>query len=437
MPVAMKTGAVFRCDADLQIPANAKPTAPYWKRLPDAARYEFEPDAPFGVPFRPTPFRADITLTLSGTDVTMNMPVQYRYEGSDLSGEKRMELTVVPRLAVTMTPLIAIVPASSSRERELRVMITNHDKGRTAGQVSLSVPAGWQVAPATAAVNFTREDEAQTVRFTVRPAARTAAGDYPVKAVAIVGQQAFDRGYQVVEYPHIHRRQLEIPSVTSLKILDVRTAPNLLVGYVTGVGDEVRQAIEQLGAKVEIVGSDQLAWGDLSRYDAIVTGVRAYEPRADLRASNGRLLEYAENGGTLIVQYNRSDRGFNEGGFTPYPVKVSTTRVTDENAPVSLLVPGHPVFSFPNRISEATWRGWVQERGTYFLDATDPRYVNLLQLNEPFENNQGWKKGALVEARVGKGRWIYVGLGLWRQVAAGTGGAYQLLANLISIGKAR
>jgi hypothetical protein len=249
---------------------------------------------------------------------------------------------------------------------------------------------------------LSRENEAQTVRFTVSPASGMTAGDYAIKAVATAASRAYDRGYQVVEYSHIRRRQLEVPAVTSLKVTPTRTAPNLLVGYVMGVGDDVPEAIRQLGATVELIDAEQLAWGDLARYNAIVTGVRAYEPRADLRSNNERLLEYARNGGTLIVQYNRSDRGFNDGRFTPYPVNVTTTRVTDENAAVSLLVPGHPVFSFPNRISDETWRGWVQERGTYFLDTTDPRYVDLLQLNEPFENNQGWKKGALVEAKASR-----------------------------------
>jgi hypothetical protein len=198
----------------------------------------------------------------------------------------------------------------------------------------------------------------------------------------------------------------------------------------------VPTALRQLGAKVELLDADQLAWGDLSRYDAIVTGVRAYERRPDLLANNDRILDYASKGGTVIVQYNRHDRsGFNDAQYGPYPARVTVNRVTDENGEVQILSGDNPAFHYPNEIGAAVWNGWVQERGTYFLETQDPHYVDLLQVFEPFDNNKGWKKGALVEASVGKGHWTYVGLGLWRQLAAGTDGSYQLMANLISRGK--
>jgi hypothetical protein len=176
-----------------------------------------------------------------------------------------------------------------------------------------------------------------------------------------------------------------------------------------------------------------LAWGNLSRFNVIVTGVRAYERRDDLRANNARLLDYVKNGGTMIVQYNKFE--FNDAQFGPYPAMVSPNRITDEFAPVQVLAPHDPVFTTPNEITGATWKGWVQERGLYFLGEKDSRYRDLVQLEDPFPYNKGPKTGALVEATYGKGRWVYVGLGLWRQLPAGTDGAYQLLANLISLGK--
>ena len=219
-----------------------------------------------------------------------------------------------------------------------------------------------------------------------------------------------------------------------LKVIDVKTAPNLSVGYIMGVGDQVPPAIEQLGAKVELVTAEDLAWGNLSRFDTIITGVRAYERRNDLRANNSRLLEYVRNGGTLIVQYNKFE--FNEAQYGPYAAKVSNDRVTDEHAPVTMLAAADPILNTPNKIADASWSGWVQERGLYFLDADhDSRYEDLLQIEDPFPFNKGAKRGALVEAAYGKGRWVYVGLGLWRELPAGVDGAYQLLANLISLGK--
>jgi hypothetical protein len=200
-----------------------------------------------------------------------------------------------------------------------------------------------------------------------------------------------------------------------------------------GVGDRVPDAIEQLGAAVTLIDAETLATGDLTRFDTIVLGVRAYERRQDLRANNHRLLEYAEQGGTVIVQYQRTE--FNDAQYGPFPAKTSAERITDENAPMEVLVPDHPVFTTPNRIGPDAWRGWLQERGTYFMGERDPRYVDLLRSQDPFPYNAGTKTGILVEARVGKGRWLYTGLGLWRQLPMGTDGAYRLLANLISLGK--
>jgi hypothetical protein len=198
-----------------------------------------------------------------------------------------------------------------------------------------------------------------------------------------------------------------------------------------GTGDQVPSFIEQLGAKVEMMSADGLAWGDLSRYNTIVLGVRAYERRDDLRANNSRLLEYVQNGGTVIVQYNRA---MINDAYGPYPAKVSNDRITDEHAPVQVLDPTHPVFTTPNRITDSAWAGWVQERGLNFLGEKDSRYRDLVQLADPFPNNPGNKRGALVEATYGKGRWIYIALGLWRELPAGVDGAYPILANLISLG---
>jgi len=272
------------------------------------------------------------------------------------------------------------------------------------------------------------------VRFQVKPPAGTEPGEYKIAATASLNDQSYNRGFQVIEYPHIRRQHIYEAAAATIKVIDVNTIPNLTIGYVMGVGDQVPPAIEQLGAKVELISAEDLAWGNLSRFDAIVTGVRAYERRADLRANNGRLLDYVNGGGTVIVQYNKFE--FNEAQYGPYPAKVSNDRVTDEHAPVKVLNENSPLLNAPNRINEETWNGWVQERGLYFLDADhDSRYKDLLEIADPFENNKGAKKGALVEAQYGKGHWVYVGLGLWRELPAGVDGSYQLLANLVSLGK--
>jgi LmbE family N-acetylglucosaminyl deacetylase len=429
----LTAGKAITCKASVKIPANTHYSTPYWTPRKDAARYDFEPGVPFGVPFRPSPFHVKYELTIGGEHLTIDRVVEFRYSDV-MAGEKRMDLKVVPPFNVRVTPEIAVIPQGSGSKREVRVTVSNNEKGAVRGTVALKAPTGWSVEPASAPVTFGREDEEAAVRFSISPGPAAAAGESTVTAT-MTGADGVtsDQGYEVIEYPHIHRQHYPDDAATRVKVIDVKIAPGLRVGYIMGVGDQVPQAIEQLGADVRLIGSDELAFGDLSGYDVIMTGVRAYERRPDLRANNRRLLQYAENGGTVLVQYNKFE--FNEAQYGPYPAKVSSNRVTDENAPIEVLVPGDPIFNRPNKIGPESWAGWVQERGLYFLGERDPRYVDLVRTQDPFALNASPKTGALVEATVGKGRWIYIGLGLWRQLPAGTDGAYRLMANLLSLGK--
>jgi LmbE family N-acetylglucosaminyl deacetylase len=431
----LEARTAITCKATVTVPATTHFSTPYWKPRTDSARYDFEPDVPFGVPFRPSPFHATYELTIGGEPVTLGRVVQYRYD-EVFAGEKRTELKVAPMFNVRVTPDITVVPSGTPAPREVRVTVSNSERHAANGTVSLKLPGGWTADPATAPAKFAREDEQASVRFRVTPPARPAPGEASITATFTADDgTASDVGYDVIEYPHIHRRHYIEAAATRLKVIDVAIAPNLRVGYIMGVGDQVPQAIAQLGASVEMIDPDMLSFGDLSRYDVIVTGVRAYERRADLRANNQRLLDYAANGGTVLVQYNKFE--FNQAQYGPYPAKVSSNRVTDENAPIEILVPDDPVFNRPNKIGPESWANWVQERGLYFLGERDPRYVDLVRSEDPFPYNAGPKTGALVEARVGKGRWIYIGLGLWRELPAGVDGAYRLMANLLSLGKSQ
>lgn len=442
-PGAVKKDAVYTCRSDAHIPKDARPTTPYftdnyWKHPENQAIQIFDPNVEFGVPFAPTPFRVTFHIKAGEAEVTREMPVEFRYVKDIYLGDKRMELSVVPAFSVSVTPALVVIPAASGGKREIHVSVTNGSKTAADATVSLDLPAGWKATPASVPLHFGHEDEALSARFDVTAPAQAKVGQYTLRAVVTspaIPNAAFSDGYQVIEYPHIERRQVIKPAEATLKVIDVRTTPNINVGYIVGVGDQVPPALEQLGAKVTYIDEDELAWGDLSKHDVIVTGVRAYERRADLRAYNRRLLDYVNRGGTLIVQYNKME--FNQADYGPYPVKVSGNRVADELVPVKILAPADPVFNFPNKIGPAAWAGWVQERGLYFLGEKDPKYVDLVSMTDSFKDNPGEKLGAMVEAKYGRGRWIYLGLGLWRQLPAGTDGAYQLLANLISLPKVK
>jgi LmbE family N-acetylglucosaminyl deacetylase len=439
----LAAGAVQTCASAITVPESARTSEPYWRRDGEADRYVFARDAPFGAPFAPSPFRARVSFAF-GTHgrVSLEQPLQHRYEGSIFSGEKRADLLVVPVLSVRVSPEIAVVPvgvgpkrtaerAAQDAAREMTVTVTNNAPQPAKAFVSLSLPAGWRAQPESRAISLSRADEAATTTFVVYPPPGLAPGAYTVAARVTTGETTWSRGFDVIEYPHTTRQHIYTPAETTIKALEVQLPPGLAVGYVMGVGDQVPPAIAQLGASVRLLGEQDLASGDLSKFDAIVTGVRAYERRKDLRAFNHRLIEYARAGGTVLVQYNKFE--FNQAQYGPWPARVSANRVTDEASPVTVLVPGHPAFTTPNPLGDDTWAGWVQERGLYFLGERDPQYVDLVELRDPFADNAGPKRGALVEARIGSGRWIYIGLGLWRQLPAGTSGAYRLLANLLSL----
>jgi hypothetical protein len=446
-PGSVKKDAVYTCTSNAHIPKNAKATTPYfndnyWKHPANQAIQIFEPGVEFGVPFAPTPFRVTFHLKAGDAEVSREVPVEFRYVKDLYLGDKRMELNVVPAFSAVVTPALAIFPSSGGGgapvKREIHVAVTNGTKGAAEASVALDLPAGWKATPASLPLSFAHEDEALSAKFEITAPPLAKVGEYTVRAVVAspaIPNEKFSDGYEVIEYPHIQRRQVIKPAQAALKVVDVKVIPNINVGYIVGVGDQVPPALEQLGAKVSFIEEDELAWGDLSKHDVIVTGVRAYERRADLRAYNRHLLDYVSRGGAVIVQYNKTE--FNQEDYGPYPAKVSGNRVADESVPVKILAPADPVFSFPNRIGPPAWAGWVQERGLYFLGDKDKRYVDLLSMTDSFKDNPGEKLGAMVEVNYGRGKWIYLGLGLWRQLPAGTDGAYQLLANLISLPKVK
>ena len=213
--------------------------------------------------------------------------------------------------------------------------------------------------------------------------------------------------------------------------VDVKTAPDLKIAYLPGTGDDVPKALDDLGQNVRVLATLDLTRGDLSAYDAIILGTRAYAARTDLRSANGRLIEYVKNGGVLIVQYNLQDFDRNYGPY-PFTLGANPQKVVDENSPVTLLDPENPVFTWPNRITASDFKDWVEERGHGFMRNWDEHYHPLIETHDPEQDPQ---KGGLLLARYGKGIYIYDALALYRQLPSGVPGAYRILANLVSLGK--
>lgn len=436
LPAPLTTNEVVEASYALTVGESARYDRPYWGREDRTVdRFVFHETEPFGLPWSPPGVTARIEFRSGGTDVAVERPVQYRYEGPWVGSEKQKVVSVLPLVSVTLTPDVVVFPTTADdKTRPVSVNAVYRGTEPARGVLQLEAPPGWAVEPTESELSFERENQAVSIRFRVTPPETIESGTYRLKAVARVDGEAFREGVQTIAYHHIQTRYLFHPAEATVQALDVSVAP-VTVGYIMGVGDEVPTAIRQLGAELTFLGTEDLAEGDLSQYDVIMTGIRAYLAREDLRSYNHRLLDYVARGGTLLVQYNKFE--FNDAQWGPYPKKVSRNRITVEEAPIDILVPDHPVFNTPNEITEDDWSGWVQERGLYFLDPEgDPRYTELLASEDPWEFNAGVKKGMLVEARYGEGRWIYIGLGFFRQLPAGVPSAYELFANLLSLPKA-
>ena len=418
-------------------PASSAPytQAPWYRDDPEDSRYQartgFSGTEPWGSPL----LRAKVRFVSNQTPVTLEAPVQFQWFDASAGRERRTEIHVIPELSVRLEPAVAALNLSHPKAVLLRAVVRNNSPGPNQAAVELETPPGWSVLPQAASLDFRYENQSMTVTFKARPPDQLAAGSYRLSAVARTVHKGYRQGFHTIDYPHIQTRNFYRPATTLVRAFEVRLSADLKVGYVRGVGDQVDAASAQLGAQLVYLEEEDLASADLDSFDAIVTGVRAYLNRHDLRTHNQRLLEYVRRGGHLVVQYNKYE--FLREQYAPYPMRMGrpADRVTDEHSSVRVLQPEHPLFQWPNPLAAGDWNGWVQERGLYFWGEWDQRYRPLLELQDPFEYNSGPKRGALLIAQHGDGTYVYTGLSFFRQLPAGVPGAYRLWANLLSLGR--
>jgi LmbE family N-acetylglucosaminyl deacetylase len=432
----LEAGALLSRRFRLTPPAGLPPSEPYFLRQPrsgDLYRWAEADRAFWGEAFGPPLLAARADVTVGSARVAMEREVTYR--GVDLrSGEFRRPLRSVPAVTVLLEPaqLLVVAGESSPSTRRMMVRLRNETADPLEGVLRVSVPEGWTAEPERLRVRLAAGGSERTETVSVTPPVNVPPGTGVVTAALDVGDTSFSRGYELIDYPHIEPVPLYRPAEVSVGTLDVRFPADLRIGYVQGAGESTPEALEQLGVSVRFLGPEDLASGDLSGFDAIVTGIRAYEVRPDLVAHNARLLEYARAGGTLVVQYNKYE--YLAPGIAPFPVDMARPhdRVTDPAAPVRVLDPDHRAFVWPNRIVAADFDGWVQERGLYHLRSWDDAFTPLLEITDPGEPPQ---RGSLLVARYGEGVYVYTGLAFFRQLPAGVPGAFRLFANLISLGR--
>jgi len=422
----------------LTVPKDRAYSQPFWLRdAPDGDTYVIKDQALIGRADTVPEVTARFDFTIDGKPFSVTEPLHYRY--ADPSRDEFVRPVVVePPVSVVLPSQNFVVAIGSVRE--VSVLVRAMVAGQT-GELTFEAPHGWSVFPAKAAFDLKEAGATQEIRFRLTPPVTPGAGNFKVIASLHEGLQIAST-VNVIDYAHVPAQTIFEVSGGSMAAVHLRVLAKR-VGYVMGSEDKMPEAIRQMGCRVDLLDAKTLSTGDLSVYDAIVTGLRAYAVRADLREAQKRLLRYVSNGGTLVVQYNRLDdrrispavaEAFDHMG--PYPFALSqgnTERVTEEDAPVKILTPASPIMHFPNTIATSDFAGWVQERGVYFADSWDAHYQT------PFETHDAGDKdlkGSLLYARYGKGAYVYTSFSWFREMPAGVPGAFRIFANLLSAGKA-
>jgi hypothetical protein len=384
-------------------------------------------------PEPPPVLSATFRFRVAGQEIDLQRPVWNRYIDR-VRGELTRPFEIVPPVSLSFAEPTRIFAAAAAQNVSVRLRAWGAARG---GQVRIELPAGWKVSPVSQPFQLSEAGQEANVQFVVTPPQNASITE--ARAVASAGGRQLASGVLVIDYPHIPPQTL-FPAAEARMVRSEVQVFSKRVGYIMGAGDEIPEALRQIGCDVTPLGPEDLARADFGRFDVIVTGVRAYNTRADLRANQHRLLEYVSNGGTLVVQYNVLEGGFMGGDprlldhIGPWPIKLSRDRVTVEDAPVEVLRSGHPLLNKPNRITSDDWNGWVQERGLYFATAWDPKYQTVVSSHDPGEKPL---PGGILFGRYGKGAYVFTAYSWFRQLPAGVPGAYRIFANLLSAGRAQ
>ncbi len=406
------------------VPPKTETTQPYWlESPPDGAVYRVADSTKIGLPESHS-LQARVTLVVEGSEIEVPLPLLYRWTDR-VEGERYRVFGVVPQIDVKLASAVEVFADDSPK---LVTVSVSGAEPETQGEVSLRLPSGWRADPIVVPL-VSSSGPSQDVSFAVHPPSDASTGTL-VAEVRTSSGGSYSSSKTTIEYRHIPVQTVLRPSEARLVRVELERRGDL-VGYVHGAGDAVPEALRQIGYRVALLSDDDLISGDLSGYDAIVLGIRAYNARPVVLENNHRLLAYVEAGGTLIGQYNTVSRRRQGPPITygPFPFRVSRDRVSVEDAPVSLLLPEHPLLTTPNRITAADFDGWVQERGLYFPNEWDDRYSAPIASHDPGEPDLA---GGLLYAEHGKGVYIYTGYSFFRELPAGVPGAYRLFVNMLS-----
>ncbi len=433
-PILLQPGKPVTQPLTGEVSSKTRPSQPYWLRqesLPGLFRVDDADQALIGRPENPPAFPVQYWFKIGDeTLILVDAPVQLP-ASSDARpaavAARRLEILAPVSLAYPFDVAL-LAPAQS---KEITVEITaNTDNA--AGTLHLDAPAAWKVTPASQPFTLPRKDAKTKLTFTLTAPAQPTPTPATVTAIATINGHDYSTGYKTIDYPHIPHLTLQPPATLHALAVDLKVSAKN-IAYLPGAGDSVAECIEQMGCKVTQISGKDLTPDTLKNFDAVVLGVRALNVRTDL-ASMQPLFDYANAGGTVIVQYNRPD-GIKVPQIAPFDLRLSSNRVTDENAPITFIAPAHKALTSPNKITAKDFENWVQERGIYYPATWAKEFTPILAASDPGEEPL---PGALLIADMGpegKGHFVYTSLVFFRELPAPNPGAYRLFANLLSLGK--
>ncbi|WPU94940.1 PIG-L family deacetylase [Mucilaginibacter sabulilitoris] len=403
------------CSAD-------KITQPYWLQTPhEIGAYNIPDDTLVGNPENPDLPKVEFEFIIEGKPVRFERRLVYKYV-DPVRGEVYQPLEITPPVTANIENQDYIFNAAQPQVVQVKLKSFT----TASGNISIKPIAGWKISPEKIDFADKNKNDEWTVAFTVTPADNKPQTNN-LEVVTTANGKPFTMGLHRIRYDHIPAITLFPASLAKLVNLDVKIAGKKL-GYIAGAGDLMPEALRQVGYDVHLLSESEVMNNDLSIYDAIITGVRAYNVNERLAYEQSRLMDYVKNGGNLLVQYN-NNAGLVVRQIGPYPFRVVNRRVTDENAEVTILDKQNPVLNYPNKITQDDFKGWIQERGLYFVTDIDPQYKAVFRMNDKGEEPND---GSLIVGDYGKGRFVYTSLAFFRELPAGVPGAYRLFVNLLS-----
>lgn len=423
----IKTNDLLNFKHRAKISQEAPYSNPYWlNQKHSEGLYSVCEKSLVGKPENDGSSKVLFDITLEGLNLTVARNLVYKYT-DPVKGEIYRPFEILPPVTINLSEKTYVFENYDIKTMQL---VVKANKPNVEGKIDLKLPIGWKLTIQNSDFKLTNKGEEITVIAEIQPEKNATEGK--IQASAFIGNQTYNKSIKRIEYDHIPYQFILSDAESKLVLIDLKKK-NSNIAYIPGAGDEVLSCLKQIGYSVTLLTEELLAKNDLSKYSAIVTGVRAYNTNERLQLHHPKLMEYVKKGGNLIVQYNTNSRvGPLQAKIGPYPFSISRDRVTNEKAEIKFINPAHPVLNTPNKISQKDFDGWIQERGIYFASEIDKQYETIFSSADPGEKENS---GSLIIGKYGKGNFAYTGLAFFRELPSGVSGAYRLFANLISLPK--